>query len=141
MNNSKLIFVSAYCQNPYQEERIRNFVKNQDSKIINTSFNTRGSSQLENKLDKISLKEESLISKADEVWVLTGSLDSNLPENKLKMHSVEDYSKNLSKSLKYFYFYQSGSCMGKAKLIDRREIFDSDFYKFYKYLQKGATST
>lgn len=141
MEWKKGVFISAYCQNIFQEERIRNFVKNQGSKIMNPSFNVKGSCSLGNTLDKISAKEMNFIYKSDEVWILIGALDSNQPENKLKMQKVEDYSKNIRKSLKYFYFYQSGNCMGKVKSIDRKEIFNSDFYKFHRDLQKEAAST
>jgi len=130
MKNKKLIFVSAYCQNNYQEERIKEFVNCQDSKIINSSFNTKGFNSIENNINKISSKEMNSISKSDEVWILIGSLDSNLPENKLKMHKVEEYSTILNKPLKYIYLYQSGIYTGKTKSIDKKEIFNSDFYKY-----------
>ena len=105
MDNSKLIFVSAYCQNPYQEERIRNFVKNQGSKIINPSFNIKKFNSLDSKVDEISLKEIYSISKSDEVWLFVGSLDSNSPENKVRMYCIEENSTGLNKPLKYIYIY------------------------------------
>jgi len=122
MNNKKLVFVSVYCQNDYQEDRIRNFVKSQDSKIINPHFNTNVRINPHYK--------NGLVSRADEVWILIGSLDSDSPENKIKMHTIEDYSIKLNKPLKYFYIYQSGSNVGKTKPLDRQRIFNSDFYSF-----------
>jgi hypothetical protein len=132
MNNKKLIFVSAYCQNSYQEERIENFVKSQVSEIINPLFNTniKFNKSLDNKLHNISQREKDFMYNADEVLLLIGSLDSNLSENKLKMHKVEEYSIILNKPLKYVYLHQSGCSMGKTKPIGRREIFNSSFYKY-----------
>lgn len=147
MANKKLIFVSAYCQNSYQENRIKNFVDNQGFGIINTSFNinpkliptnefnqtrtrVKRVRSIDGELNKISSKEMNLISKSDEVWVLVGSLSSNLSENKTKMYLIDNYSKELNKPLKYFYIYQSGSKVGETKSIDRKEIFNGQFYAF-----------
>jgi hypothetical protein len=134
MEGKKTVFISAYCQNTYQEDRIKNFVGSQSLQIVNPLFNVKKNgkkfSSLDHKIDKISSKEMGLISNADEIWILIGSLDSNLPESKIKMHAIDNYSKNLNKPLKYFYLYQSGRSMGKAKSLDRKEIFNSAFYKY-----------
>jgi hypothetical protein len=137
MKSKETIFISAYCQNTYQEDRIKDFVKSQDSKIINHLFNTniKFNKSLDNKLHNISLEDKDFISNSDEVWILIGSLDSNLPENKLKMYNIEEYSAILNKPLKYIYLHQSGRSLGKTKPIDRRKIFNSSFYK---YLHKEA---
>ena len=132
MKGKKLVFVSVYCQNYYQEERVKNFAKNKNSKIINLSFNTKNNKPnfLENKLSRLCFNEKNFISRSDEVWILVGSLDSNSPENKVKMYSVENYSKSLNKYLKYFYIHQSGRYVGQAKSIERKEIFNQDFYNY-----------
>jgi predicted small secreted protein len=130
MERKKAVFISAYCQNGYQEDRIKKFVENKGFTIINTSFNVKGSNPLENKLGKISLKEANLISKSDEVWISIGALDSNQPENKVKMSYIEESSMDLNKPVKYIYIYQSGLSVGKTKSITRGDIFDRAFYAF-----------
>jgi hypothetical protein len=141
MNNQRLIFISAYCQNTYQEDRIRNFARNQDVDIVNPSFNVRDlskrkSSSLDSRLNEISQKEVSLISKSDEVWLLIGSLDSNLPENKIKMHRIEESSIELNKPIKYIHISQTGRYVGNTRSIARRDIFDGYFYAFLRRSKK-----
>ena len=137
MEIKKAIFISAYCQNTYQEDRIKNFVKNQGVGIINPNFNVRDlnnrkPSSIDYKLDEISQKEVNLISKSDEVWLLIGAFDSSSPEKKIKMHKIEYSSIELNKPIKYFHLSQTGRYVGNTRPIARGDLFDRDFYAFLR---------